>query len=139
MWVCVRRSKTLPEGGSIKNSDLTPLISLLDKVITFARAGGEIKWDDAARKEWRAVYPKLSEGKPGLLGAIISRAEAQVMRLACLYALLDFSYFVRPEHLKAALALWEYCEASCQYIFGDTLGDPVADEILSRLNSMKLR
>jgi transcription initiation factor IIE alpha subunit len=55
------------------------------------------------------------------------------MRLACLYALLDFSCFVRPEHLKAALALWEYCEASCQYIFGDSLGDPVADEILREL------
>jgi hypothetical protein len=28
-----------------------------------------------------------------------------------------------------ALAVWEYCEASAAYIFGDMLGDPVADEI----------
>ena len=28
------------------------------------------------------------------------------------------------------LALWEYCEKSAKFIFGDYLGDPIADEIL---------
>ena len=32
-------------------------------------------------------------------------------------------------HLTAALALWEYCEASAAFIFGGSLGDPIADEI----------
>lgn len=64
---------------------------------------------------------------------MISRAEAQVMRLACLYALQDMSSVVRPEHLTAALALWEYCEASARYILGQRLGDPLADELLSAL------
>ena len=133
LWVCVQRSKTLPEGGNLKESDLASFNDLLSDAMNFARKTGMIKRDDEARAIWREVYPELSEGKPGLLGAVTSRAEAQVMRLACLYAVLDFSYFVRPEHLKAALAVWEYCEASCQYIFGDSLGDPVADEILREL------
>ena len=64
---------------------------------------------------------------------MIGRAEAQTMRLACLYALLDRSEKVRAEHLVAALALWTYCEASARWIFGDELGDPVADEILDAL------
>ena len=71
--------------------------------------------------------------EPGLLGGVISRAEAQVMRLACLYALQDMSYVVTPGHLMAALALWEYCEASARYIFGQRLGDPIADELLTAL------
>ena len=50
---------------------------------------------------WCAIYEKLSEGKPGLLGAVISRAEAQVVRLALLYALLDCSKLIRAEHLEA--------------------------------------
>lgn len=133
LWVCVQRSKTLPEGGNLKESDIALFIDLLSDAIKFAREAGEIKRDDEARAIWREVYPELSEGKPGLLGAVTSRAEAQVMRLACLYAVLDFSYFVMPQHLNAAIALWEYCEASCQYIFGDSLGDPVADEILREL------
>src|SRR5262249_30419670 len=101
--------------------------------VQFGRAGGEIRRSEAARVMWRQVYPELSEGKPGLLGAVISRAEAQVMRLACLYALQDMSYVVQPEHLTAALSLWGYCELSARYIFGQRLGDPIADELLSAL------
>jgi hypothetical protein len=40
---------------------------------------------------------------------------------------------VTPDHLDAAMALWEYAERSCQHIFGDALGDPVADDILRAL------
>jgi hypothetical protein len=55
------------------------------------------------------------------------------MRLPCLYALLDCADEIRAEHLKAALALWSYCEDSARYIFGDCLGDPVSDTILKAL------
>jgi hypothetical protein len=56
------------------------------------------------------------------------------MRLACLYALLDQSHTIRRVHLEAALALWKYCEDSVRYIFGDALGDAVADTVLLALN-----
>src|SRR5262249_8972510 len=61
------------------------------------------------------------------------RAEAQVIRLAMLYALLDQTHTIQPEHLRAALAFWRYCEASARYIFGEALGDPIADEIADAL------
>jgi hypothetical protein len=51
------------------------------------------------------------------------------MRLACLYALLDCSDRIRRVHLEAALAVWRYCEASARYIFGDSLGNPLADDL----------
>jgi hypothetical protein len=44
-----------------------------------------------------------------MLGAVTARGEAQVMRLACLYALADISSFVRLEHLRAGLEVWRYC------------------------------
>jgi len=62
-----------------------------------------------------------------------SRAEAHVLRLSVLYALLDRSAVVQAAHLKAAVALWEYCEESVAYVFGDSLGDDVADTILDAL------
>jgi hypothetical protein len=65
-----------------------------------------------------------------LLGSVIARAEAQVTRLALIYALLDRRDQIEVVHLKAALAVWEYCEASATRIFGKMVGDPVADEIL---------
>jgi hypothetical protein len=133
LWICTRRSKALPEGGRFDEDAMAPLVQRLRQAVLFGRGAGELKRDDEAREIWRAVYPSLSEGKPGLLGAVISRAEAQAMRLACLYALQDMSYVVRPDHLTAALALWEYCENSARYIFGQRLGDPIADELVSAL------
>ena len=55
------------------------------------------------------------------------RAEAQVLRLSCLYALLDNSAVIRAEHQQAGLALWEYSEQSVMAIFGDLTGDPNVD------------
>jgi hypothetical protein len=64
---------------------------------------------------------------------MLARSEAQVSRVAFVYAGLDCSRRVEPAHLIAAAALWEYCEASVEYIFGAKLGDPVADTILAAL------
>ena len=63
------------------------------------------------------------------------RAEAQVLRLSLLYALLDGVGVIRAEHLLAALAVWEYAEASARYIFGDALGNPIADRVLDQLRT----
>jgi hypothetical protein len=43
--------------------------------------------------------------------------------------LLDGAADIDEPHLRAALAVWEFCEASAAHIFGNALGDPVADEI----------
>jgi len=91
--------------------------------------------DSDARILWADIYASLSEEKRGLFGAVTSRAEAITMRLACLYALLDESQDIRPEHLRAGLAVWRYCEASAQFIFGNAIGDETADEILRVLRA----
>jgi hypothetical protein len=68
-----------------------------------------------------------------LVGAITARAEAQTIRLALIYALLDCKDEIDVVHLRAGIAVWEYCEASAVRIFGNALGDPVADKILNAL------
>ena len=130
-WIAVRRSKILPEGGGCV--DIADLVVRLQRVLEFAKERGELKRDDAARDLWAQVYPTLSEGKPGLLGAITARAEAQVLRLSTIYALLDCSQAITVDHLNAALALWRYCERSAQWIFETGTGNKSADKILSAL------
>jgi Protein of unknown function (DUF3987) len=133
LFVAVRRSKVLPEGGNIEGENLNDLVSRLHEAIEFARNADRVTRDDTARKLWAIAYPELSEGKPGLLGAITARAEAQVLRLSCIYALIDCSTKIKPEHHRAALALWNYCERSAKWIFSTATGDPYADRILFAL------
>jgi hypothetical protein len=96
----------------------------------------EVFFSPAAQALWRAEYHDLSAEKPGLFGFAVNRAEAQTLRLAMIYALLDKSYCIEPEHLRAALAFWRYCEASAKYVLGDYLGEPVADDILRALRQI---
>ena len=135
LWVAVRRSKILPEGGNIGSVDFGPLLRRLSQATQQARGRGRLKFDIAAREIWHSVYADLSEGKPGLLGAITARGEAHVVRLALTYALLDCADEIQTEHLMAALALWEYCERSAAWIFGVATGDPVTDRIMQALNN----
>jgi hypothetical protein len=115
--------------------DTTPLLKRLSEALEFAKNAGEITWGESAKDAWREVYGPLSEGKAGLFGAVIGRAEAQTVRLACLYAVMDLSKTIEFDHLAAALALWDYAEKSARYIFGDATGDPVADRILKALRA----
>jgi hypothetical protein len=135
LWLCAARSKELPEGGNLPDATLIPIAEKLRGVVAFARTTGEMKRDGAVTEMWARTYHEVTASTQGLLGAITSRAAPQIMRLACLYALLDHSTEVRAEHLLAAVALWEYCHGSARFIFGDSLGDPVADSILQALRN----
>lgn len=53
--------------------------------------------------------------------------------MSLLYALLDRKSKIELCHLDAALAVWKYCEASTRFIFGESLGDETADELLEFL------
>jgi hypothetical protein len=129
----VRRSKLLPEGGRIDQVHWEPLLIRLRAATDAARRAGRLGFDQDARRRWWELYPALTEPQPGLAGAVCARAEAHVVRLGLLYALLDQADEIRLAHLEAALALWDYAAASVCWVFGDSLGDPLADEIYRAL------
>jgi Protein of unknown function (DUF3987) len=132
---CVRRSTRLPHGGCVPESQLSDLARRLDRAIQAARRRGLVVRDAAANAMWERVYDALTEDRPGMLGAITARAEAHVLRFSLLYALLDEAPTIQCAHLEAALALWEYCEDSARYLFGDATGDPIADRVLAALRA----
>jgi hypothetical protein len=135
MFVLVKRSKVLPDGGNLPDGALAPLVAVVSEALDFARERGALTRDDDARTLWHSVYKDLSEGRPGLVGAVTARAEAHALRLSTLYALLDRSPVVAIRHLEAALALWQYSQESAGLIFGDALGDPIADRVLVELRN----
>ena len=135
LFLLVKRSKMLPFGGDgLSDEVIFSLGERLKVAIASASSLGRVGWTTPAAKVWTTVYGPLSEGQRGLLGAVTSRAEAQTVRLALIYALLDGASNIDLPHVRAALALWEYAEASAARIFGASLGDPVADEILRALH-----
>jgi hypothetical protein len=133
LYALVKRSKELPFGGNLTDSEILHLGEGLKAVIDKAKPIGRMNMSDDARARWAAIYHDLSAPQPGLLGAVVARGEAQTLRLALIYALLDGAAEIGLPHLEAALAVWEYCEASAIHIFGRAVGDPVADEILRAL------
>ena len=141
LFACVRRSKFLPHGGNLKEEEIKALAWEINAVFNKVyMTHNEITMDAETYAYWDKIYEPLSEGKPGLLGAITGRAESQTIRLAMLYTILDCDGQNQPKvmklaHLKAGLALWQYCEDSVKYIFGDRLGDPFTDELLRALQS----
>lgn len=135
-WVCANRSKALPDGGHLRDEDLEPIRVHIREAIKFASTTEKIDRDPVARKLWHEVYPDLSRDRFGLLGSMTARAEAQVMRLSVLYAMLDMSPVVKVIHLEAALAVWDYCERSAEYIFGNALGNRTADMLLAELREV---
>ena len=136
LFVLARRSKTLPFGGkTLPEASIAEFSSRLATMLDRGMQVGEVGFDDGARDIWIAAYPLLSEGHSGMLGAVTARAEAQVLRLALLYAQLDGVRSITSEHLTAAIAVWEYAEASAGFIFGSALGDPIADAILRALRA----
>jgi hypothetical protein len=143
VFALVRRSKRLPHGGTDDAFD-PKQIRALERALEFGKTPRRIDLSEeveelygySAMELWEEVYGDLSEGKPGLFGAVISRAEAQVRRKATVYAALGLSPVVRVEHLLAALAVWQYAEQSAYLIFGDRTGDMLADEILEALKDV---
>lgn len=133
LWFAVRRSKLLPRGGKWQSIDWAPFLRRLTQAVQFGSQARRIEPDAEAWEYWDAAYEKLSNGRPGMLGAITARAEAQVLRLALLYALLDLDELIRISHLEAALELWRYCYESARWIWGEATGDPVQDAILEGL------
>src|SRR5262245_22589692 len=128
-FFCVRRSKFLPHGGgTLDEAELMRLGERTKAAVEFARTTGRITMTTAAGAAWDVAYRDLSAERPGLLGPVLARADAQLIRLDLAYALPDCSQQLDIVHLEAAMAMWAYAEESAVRIFGDSLGAPMPDE-----------
>lgn len=135
LWICTRRSKELPDGGSLFSVSWSAIKAELSGRIQHARRVEEMDLDPAANELWHALYSDLSATRRGVFGLVTNRAAPQTLRLACIFALLDGSSIIRAEHLTAALAVWQYCEDSARLVFGESSGDPAQDKLLDALKS----
>jgi hypothetical protein len=65
----------------------------------------------------------------------VNRAEAQVIRLALIFAILSLHTQIERGDLQAAIAFWSYCQDSALYIFGGEQTDRRKAKILTVLKT----
>lgn len=130
---CVRRSKELPDGGNFDGPTFRKIAGELGGLLPSIRGLGRLYRDAKAQAWWRDHYSLLTTERGGAYGAITARGEAHVTRLGCVYALLDGAAEIGVEHMESALALWSYCDDSVRYLFGDSTGNKLADDIVTAL------
>ena len=137
LWALAQRIRCLPDGGNVDPQELSAIAAGLRRAVEWAQGQPEILFrrDPAASELWNSHYATLSQERPGLHGAATGRGEAQVLRLSALYAALDCSSIIRLPHLQAALILWDYCSYSATSLFGNCVGDSVADRIREALQA----
>ena len=135
LWVCARRQGVVPFPEPMPENELASLQWDLKAIVEKVREFGEMKFSEDAKDKWREIYSDLSKDHSGLVGAVIDRAESQVIRLSMIYSLLDASNTISVDHLESALTVWQYCEESAGFIFAGREVNPYSQKILDLLRS----
>jgi Protein of unknown function (DUF3987)/Bifunctional DNA primase/polymerase, N-terminal len=133
LFLAVRRSRLIPF-PTAPDELVASYVEPLHRAVVDARANGEMVFDAAARDRWEDFYADLAASpRLGLAGAVTGRHEAQVARLALVYALADRSADIGDVHLEAAIALADYARRSAVWALGDSTGNRHADVLRSML------
>src|SRR3990167_660985 len=72
MFCCTKRSKFLPRGSQLDDSKLAPIIEKLKDAAKFVTHTEEITRSEETWQLWEEVYPALTDGRSGLMGALTS-------------------------------------------------------------------
>ena len=135
LWVCTQRQGSVPFPPRISSAARGEIIEILRNTLEVASRTSEMTMHDDERAVYARAYPILTQDRPGLFGAATSRAEALVMRLSMILALIEGSPIIRTLDLIRALDVWRYAEESARFIFGDREPDQRANKILKFLES----
>jgi hypothetical protein len=133
-WFLVRRRAALPNPPAPNGEALQALSRRFVRAVALGMSAGEVPKTPAAADHWEDVYPRLSGPVDELGQNYLGRAHAHALRFALILATLDEAPAIDVPHLRAALALVAYVEASVRYIFGRT-GDGLAAKLLEVLTA----
>jgi hypothetical protein len=118
LWIRVTRPHLLPDAVELPWRELEGPMRQIAEAIELAQNIGELHRSECARERWREIYCNLSATEhSGVRGVLTDRAEAHVLRIAMIFALLDSSSVIERCHLDAALTFWRFAEASVIEIF----------------------
>jgi hypothetical protein len=136
LWIATYRREIIPEPRPINwKRDHQDIVNRLTTIIgTFgSREKTELQWSKDGSAAWARFYRSSKDSGTGILGSIMARSMAHVLRLTMIYTILDRSTLMERKHLDAAIAFWEYCVRSARWIFRENTGNKLADRIFWKL------
>jgi hypothetical protein len=138
LWCCVHRERSIALPQTLPPEGLRPIAEILASNAKRDRSPREMKFAPGTATEWEQAYSSLTLNDAGAVGIVTALAEAQVIRIAMVYALLDGLETINPAHMKAALAVWDYCRLSAQHLFGTGIGDALTEKLFRALGEKPL-
>lgn len=136
-WVFVDRRRIIPNLEPLPVDVRSQLVTRLRSALDQARQAGVVRRSPDADALWVDLYGRMAEDDPpGIVGALTARAEAQVLRLSLIFALIDGSRTIERRHLESGWELWRYSRWSAQHIWvGTRSGDPDVDRVAAILKA----
>lgn len=133
----------LPNPLKVDQNKRNSLVAKVNDVRSWAgglQNGGELVISQEAGRLFDAYYRDyyarcLAEG---LIPTLIVRVQDFVWKLTSLYAAMDFSAEIKPQHLEPAILVGNYLEASVAEVFrtfSSTRGRKTEDKLLSFLHT----
>ncbi len=98
-----------------------------------ARQLGVLTRSPEAEQRWADIYNAMADDVDGVVGSLTARAEAQLLRLSVVFAMLDASDTIEVVHLDAAQAVWEHTEATVNRVFAGHESDWIVPRLLEAL------
>jgi hypothetical protein len=137
LWCYVDRRQVIPNLEPLPGHVRDRLVAALRSSLDRARCAGVVRRSPPANDLWVDLYGRMAQDDPaGIVGALTARAEAQVLRLSLIYALIDGMTTIEPRHLESAWEVWRYCRWSSQHIWvGSGSGDPDVDRVAAILEA----
>lgn len=127
VWLWGVRHQSLPGGGDVEGvikDYLESELARLGETLHRARKVTTVVFAPKIGKRWQTVYRKLEDDTPsGPIADHYARAPTNVIRLACLFALLDCKSEIGDVHLDAALAIWNHSDRTLRYMFATSVNE----------------
>jgi hypothetical protein len=133
LWIASKRARLRPHGGDFEC--MGDVQERVRSVVAHARNVGRMRRTPAADRLWEAEYFRRAEIRTGgVVGAILGRAEPQLLRLSMLAALAREQDVVDAQDLAAAVALWQYADETVRMLFAGG-EDPLVARVIEAIRA----
>ena len=138
LWCAARRTGDMPNAEFLNWKSYPSIIEQLHKIFRqrFPNTADPAFFSRSpeAKIFWDTLYRKLnSEKQNGTIDAVLARDTSHILKIALIFAITDQASVVDVAHLKAALAVIDFCRDSARWIFGHATGNKIANNILVEL------